>query len=467
MAIGESTEGMYASPLQDSETVHQAVKGYNHKIQLLTKQLEGLPQDSKHRAKVIDEIQKNTEAKKLLETYAGPSIPSQKPLSAMKQHAALHEKLDTINTLIKIKVTPKAEKETLKALNTGIGYRLTTLEQVQLLKTKIKNTTDQEFLTTVLEGAASKGNKEIVEYILKKHPDVTVRDAAKFAKRRGHEEIWKMLIPLKKYRVMERRSQEDPGDLEALEYILLYNLDQLERQTPKKKMMVEVQELLNKGIPTQKEALAAFRRAFEQDDREVMKLLGPHLENIHLTIKDALDTWDMLKERLIEAVKKTSKKSPGFLSYELLSVSDDLLAHFRNLHPKDAIYFLLEVVRPHSLGELVCYNEFLLPQEATSAHEVEGVSVEYDFDTKFKDLQAELEEKLPGKKVVLLRNDLYSGLWLPIDLSEDPEIWEIDQFAVAIIDKEGNGAVHVMPIDPEIKINFDKNTSSGSLEEVD
>src|SRR5690349_16855375 len=182
MAIDDRVSADYTSPLQDSETVSQAVKGYNHKIQLLNKQLEALPEGSKDRAKVIDDIQRHAEARKTLEGYASSST-TQKPLSAMKQHAALHEKWMSINSLIKDHTAPKTVKETLKALNTGIGYRLTTLEEVQLLKTTIKNSTDPEFLTTVLKVAAGNGNKEIVEYILKKHPDVTVGDALKFAKR--------------------------------------------------------------------------------------------------------------------------------------------------------------------------------------------------------------------------------------------------------------------------------------------
>ncbi len=435
MAI--SPDSVYESPLNNPNTVNQAVKGYDHKIQILSKKLQGLAEGSDERAKVIDELQKTTQAKQVLGRYKSSS--SQPRLSTAKEHSSIHETWMHINTLVRQKIAPKTELNKLKILNAGLNFRLTTLEEELKLKTAIKRITDPEVLTQALEKAAKNGKLELVEYIIKKHPDTIVRDAAKFAKRAGHEEIWNLLVPLKKYQVMQRRLEEDPTDLDALEYILLFDMHRAEANSPEDKQLKEVQEWINAGVPPQREAINAYMKAFETDNTKVMQMLGPQLEFIHYTTGDALNSWDRIKESLISAIKETTSKNPDLLGNVLANVQDALLEHFRELHPKDAMKLLLEVVQPKSLGALIFYNT-MVPQEPSS------LDITYNDDTPLQEVKQLVEKLHPDKTVVLLRKDIYSDVWLPIDLSEEQmDVWEVDKLGIGIIDKEGKGIVHIMP----------------------
>lgn len=389
-------ESSYNPTEEYEHMVRQAVKGLAHKITVLSAEAKRVPDATAEKAKLVDDIQKATQAKAMLESQTTTATPSKRPHNYEK----LVEQHFNLNQLIDMNPSQQV-KETLVAIRDGLDYRLKVLKETSALKATVDKSTSYE-LSTQLQIAVSKGNKIVVKYIYEKHPGIDVTSAKEVARRKGFTDIYKFLD-----RKVDERIFAD------LIGVTLADLSRHEKKA-------EIQE---KYAKTEEEKV-----------------------NIQATRKNIQVVRQAVSELAEHAVKQTNDKKQESLGDMLLQNIFVMKQKLSSLHPKDAMHLLLDVVRPPIFGRLIFFNVMLEQKAATSAHEVAQVKLDYNDDTSFRHMHQQLKSAFPESTVVLLERDA-NNLWHPIDLSEeeDVKVWHVDQFAVAHFDAEGKGTLHIIP----------------------
>lgn len=133
---------------------------------------------------------------------------------------------------------------------------------------------------------------------------------------------------------------------------------------------------------------------------------------------------------------------------------------------------LLEQIEPRAVGQLIYYNVKCAQQEQSDPHTItvggpqgREVHLDYQYGSSLASIAQKAEEGL-GAQVAILRDDVVSGLWIPVDVTGrediaglepgllpddfDPQAYieDSDRIAVAV---EKADIVYVLPADPSIQ----------------